>query len=110
MNADTYDRRRRDCIGIRPKSTLSRLEGVCSLVGGVDPSDKPEDPAVDGRPSSESFLTVDFFRVGADSGQVHCQACQRRILLNFVQEVVRLVDHVYTACSLALPRHTVRAF
>jgi hypothetical protein len=54
-------------------STLVRLDGVCSLVGGADPSDKPEDPAVDGRPSTEVFLLTDFFRVGAPSGQVHCR-------------------------------------
>jgi hypothetical protein len=54
-------------------STLVRLVGVCSLVGGADPSDRPEDPAVDGRPSKESFLATDFFRAGAPSGQVHCR-------------------------------------
>jgi len=46
-----------------------RFGGVGSRVGGVDPSDIPEDPAVPGL-SPESFL-VDFFRVGTPSGQVH---------------------------------------
>lgn len=52
-------------------SLLDRLGGVCSRVGGVDASDRPEDPAVEGLPSPESFLTTDFFRAGTPSGHVH---------------------------------------
>lgn len=75
----TYDRRRRDWIGIRPMSTVALLGGVCSLVGGVDPSDRPEDPSVDGRPS-ESLLLSDFLRAGTPSGHVHCQNCCQKMI------------------------------
>jgi len=51
-------------------SSCDRLGGVCSLVGGVDVSEGPEDPAVEGLPS-RSFLTVPFLRTGAPSGHVH---------------------------------------
>lgn len=55
-----------------PRSGLARLGGVCSLVGGVDASDSPDEPAVEGLPSTESFLTADFFLAGTPSGHVHC--------------------------------------
>lgn len=48
-----------------------RLGGVCSLVGGVDASESPEDPAVEGLPSIEPFLAVPFLRTGTPSGHVH---------------------------------------
>lgn len=48
-----------------------RLGGVCSLVGGVDASERPEEPAVEGLPSIESFLGVPFLRMGTPSGHVH---------------------------------------
>jgi len=89
-------------------SELVRLGGVRSLVGGVDPSDKPEDPAVDGRPSPASFLTTDFFR-GAPSGQVHYQPLSGNHFMGPRQEFARLVGHAYSACSLVLSRRTVRA-
>jgi len=63
---------RLDASGIRPMSVLDRLGGVCSRVGGVDASDRPEEPAVEGLPSTESFLTTGFFRAGTPSGHVHC--------------------------------------
>jgi hypothetical protein len=91
-------------------STVARLGGVRSLVGGVDPSDKPDDPAVDGRPSPESFVT-DLFRAGTPSGQVHCRSRSVNYFSDPVARThVRLVGHVYTACSLASPRHTIRVF
>lgn len=62
---------RLDTSGRRSKSTGGRLGGVCSLVGGVDPSDIPDDPAVEGLPSAESFLATDFFLAGTPSGHVH---------------------------------------
>lgn len=51
----------------------ARLGGLLSLTGGVDASDTPEEPAVEGRPSlsSPSFREVDFLRAGTPSGQVH---------------------------------------
>lgn len=52
-------------------SSCGRLVGVCSLVGGVDASERPEDPAVEGLPSIESFLVVPFLRTGIPSGHVH---------------------------------------
>jgi hypothetical protein len=61
---------RRNTSGGKPKSTGARLGGVWSRVGGVDDSDGPDDPAVDGR-STESFRVVDFFRAGTPSGHVH---------------------------------------
>lgn len=47
---------------------------MCSLVGGVDDSDIPDDPAVDGLSSRsrESFRAPLFLRVGTPSGQEHC--------------------------------------
>lgn len=46
--------------------------GVWSLVGGVELSERPDEPAVDGLPSVDSFFTEDFFRAGTPSGHVHC--------------------------------------
>jgi hypothetical protein len=62
---------RLEARGGRPTSTGALLGGLGSLVGGVDPSDSPEDPAVEGLPSPESFLVADFLRAGTPSGHVH---------------------------------------
>jgi hypothetical protein len=61
----------REGIGIRLMSTWLRRGGVSSLAGGVDASDKPEDPAVDGLPSTSSLLTTLFLRAGTPSGHEH---------------------------------------
>lgn len=71
---------RRETRGGRPKSTGARLGGVWSLVGGVELSDSPDEPAVDGLPSAESFLLVDFFRAGAPSGHVHFEQARSQYI------------------------------
>ena len=43
---------------------------MASRVGGVEASDIPEDPAVEGL-SPGSFLGADFFLAGTPSGHVH---------------------------------------
>jgi hypothetical protein len=48
-----------------------RLGGVISLAGGVEASDKPDDPAVEGLPSGSSLRTTFFLREGTPSGQEH---------------------------------------
>ena len=63
-----------DTNGGRPSSGRSRLGGVLSRVGGVEASDNPEDPAVEGRFSRAStFFGAFFFLCGTPSGQVHYQ-------------------------------------
>ena len=48
------------------------MGGVLSRVGGVEASDKPDEPAVDGLPSTVStLLDVLFLRCGTPSGHVH---------------------------------------
>lgn len=55
---------------MRLKSTSFRLDGEWSLSGGVEASDTPEDPAVEGLASS-SRLAMLFLRTGTPSGQEH---------------------------------------
>lgn len=57
--------------GKRFKSTWFRRGGVISLAGGVEASDNPDDPAVEGLLSESSLRTTLFFRVGTPSGQEH---------------------------------------
>ena len=60
------------------KSTGSTLGGVKWRVGGVDVSEGPDDPAVEGRASTEgdcegrASRRVLRFRVLAMSGHTHC--------------------------------------
>lgn len=70
----------REGIGIRLMSTWFRRGGVSSLAGGVDASDKPDDPAVDGLPSTSSRLTTLFLRAGTPSGHEHWVAAVRQKL------------------------------
>jgi hypothetical protein len=75
----TYVERLEGGPDTRFKSALDLLGGECSRVGGVDASDSPDEPAVDGRASTEgaSFFTFDFLRAGTPSGQVHCKEQKR---------------------------------
>lgn len=57
--------------GKRFKSTWFRRGGVISLAGGVEASDNPDDPAVEGLLSGSSLRTTLFLRVGRPSGQEH---------------------------------------
>lgn len=53
---------------------LRPFGGVWSRVGGVEVSDRPEDSAVDGRPSKSSVgcsCDVEFLLTGTPSGHVH---------------------------------------
>lgn len=66
---------RREASGGIPISAGIKSGGVWLRVGGVEPSDTPEDPAVEGRPSNPS--TVGFrddvlFELETPSGHVHC--------------------------------------
>lgn len=63
-----------DDKGNKLKSTPPLLGGLCSLVGGVEDSDKPDEPAVDGLPSksTESLFAAAFLRTGTPSGHEHC--------------------------------------
>lgn len=56
-------------IGSMCKS-VARRGGVLSRVGGVELSESPDEPAVEGRVSGTSFF-ADFFRAGTPSGHVH---------------------------------------
>jgi len=58
-------------IGKRFKSTWFRRGGVISLAGGVEASDNPDDPAVEGLLSGSSLRTILFLRAGTPSGQEH---------------------------------------
>lgn len=76
--------RRREGCGGNDNSITSRF-GVASRVGGVDCSDIPEEPAVEGlviSPDSRVFLLAERFRVGTPSGQVHslCPCVHRKQL------------------------------
>ncbi len=51
-----------------------RRGGVSSRPGGVDASERPEEPAVDGRPSTSSRREMLFLRAGTPSGHEHCGA------------------------------------
>lgn len=53
-----------------------RRGGVSSRPGGVDASERPDEPAVDGRPSTSSRREMLFLRAGTPSGHEHCGACQ----------------------------------
>ena len=64
------DFRRRDTRGGNPTSNTVFFGGVRSRVGGVEPSDIPEEPAVLGR-SLSSFFGAGFLRGGTPSGHVH---------------------------------------
>jgi hypothetical protein len=57
--------------GKRFKSTWFRRGGVISLAGGVEASDNPDDPAVEGLLSGSSLRTTLFLRIGTPSGQEH---------------------------------------
>jgi len=57
--------------GKRFKSTWFRRGGVISLAGGVEASDNPDDPAVEGLLSGSSLRAILFLRVGTPSGQEH---------------------------------------
>jgi hypothetical protein len=57
--------------GKRFKSSWFRRGGVISLAGGVEASDNPDDPAVEGLLSGSSLRATLFLRVGTPSGQEH---------------------------------------
>lgn len=65
---------RREGWGNDSVKSTDRLGGECSRVEGAEPSDNPDESAVEGRASAstESFLEAGFLRVGTPSGQVHC--------------------------------------
>lgn len=57
--------------GKRFRSTWFRRGGVISLAGGVEASDNPDEPAVEGLLSGSSLRATLFLRVGTPSGQEH---------------------------------------
>lgn len=69
---------RRSVKGGKSSSGISRFGGVWFLVGGVEPSEMPEELAVDGRMSVGSMCIVStlfggaLFRGSTPTGQVHC--------------------------------------
>jgi hypothetical protein len=69
---ETHVKRRGGCGG--RDNSIASLLGVASRVGGVDCSDRPDEPAVEGlgiSTDSRVFLLAERFRDGMPSGQVH---------------------------------------
>lgn len=77
-NFDDTDLGAREGSGRRLMSAWLRRGGVSSLAGGVDASDNPEDPAVEGRPSPSSLLATLFLRAGTPSGHEHWRKKDQR--------------------------------
>lgn len=81
----------------------SRLGGVSCLAGGVEVSDTPDDPAVDGLVSNPvstagSLRGAGFLRAGTPSGHVH----YKHIKTNGNQLQISYTPpagHAYSACN-----------
>lgn len=84
------------------------MGGVLSRVGGVEPSDNPDEPAVDGLPSTVStLLDVLFLRCGTPSGHVHLKIMiDEYSPLPSIRFDAPLSVHEHIGRNSALSRHT----
>ena len=92
------------------KSAGCRRGGVCSLVGGVDDSDRPDDSfmesLIEGLLSAGSRLLF-FLREGTASGHTHCRSRKYENMSGRgTRLLAHLVIHEYIAYRLVYFHHT----
>lgn len=90
---------------------MTCFEGECVRGGGVDMSERPDEPAVEGRTStgdSDCLVSLldGLFRVGTTSGHVHCvrKSAASTTAQKLCTPSVACPD---TVCSPVSPHHTV---